>query len=96
MSGRSVWAFIIASHYKAHPDRTRIFYRTCEKKQQIECKVFLCDSVIGHACPQVHIGPCVGPQEREHRTIVELLIIYNFQSLVNREYGDGSFSFSEY
>ena len=29
-----------ASHYTAHTDRTRIFYRTCEKKQQIECIVF--------------------------------------------------------
>ena len=40
-----------ASHCKAHTDWTRtILYRTCEKKQQIECKVFLCDSFIGHAC----------------------------------------------
>ena len=29
-----------ASHCKAQTDRTRIFYRACEKKQQIECKVF--------------------------------------------------------
>ena len=39
----------------AHTDRTRIFYRTCEKKQQIEC-IFLCDSVIAHACQNI-IGP---------------------------------------
>lgn len=33
------------------------------------------------------------PQVREHGTIEELFKIYNFQSLVNHEYGDSSFSF---
>ena len=37
-----------AGHCKAHTDETRIFCSTCEEKQQIECKVFLCDSVIGY------------------------------------------------
>ena len=59
MSGRSVWAFTMASRRRAivnaHTDRMRIFYRTCEKKQQIEC-IFLCDSVIAHTCQNI-IGP---------------------------------------
>ena len=67
MSGRSVWA---ASHCKAHTDRTRIFYRTCEKKQQIEC-IFLCDSVIAHACQNI-IGP-TGERARDNSRAINNL-----------------------
>ena len=38
MSGRSVWAFTMASRRRAvvtaHTDQTRIFYRACEMKQK--------------------------------------------------------------
>ena len=51
-----------------------------------------CDSVIGHACQNI-IGPTGERAWDNSRTIY--LIIYNFQSLVNREYDDRSFSFSE-
>ena len=57
-----------ASHCKVHTDRTRIFYRSCEKKQQIVCRVFLCDSVIGHACQSI-IGP-TGERARDNSTTV--------------------------
>ena len=75
-----------ASHCKAHTDRTRIFCRTCEKKRYNEGKVFLCDSVIGHTCQNI-IGP-TGESARDKK----LLTIHNLQSLVNRGYGDRSFS----
>ena len=81
-----------ASQCKRHIDRTRICYRTCEKKQQIGCKVFLCDSVIGHAFQNI-IGS-TGEREIE-RARDNSRTVYNFPSLVNREYGERSFSFSE-
>ena len=60
-----------ASHCKAQTDRTQIFYRACEKKQQIECKVFSCDSVIGHACQNI-IGPTGETAQDNSRTIYNL------------------------
>ena len=57
-----------ASHYKAHTGRTRIFYRTCEKRQQIECKVFLYDSLIRHACQNI-IGP-TGERVRDNSSLI--------------------------
>ena len=62
-----------ASYCKVHTDGTRIFFRSCEKKQKIECKVFSCGSVIGHACQNI-IGP-TGERERDNsRTIGDSII----------------------
>ena len=60
-----------ASHCKAYTDRTRIFYSTCEKEQQIECKVFFCDSVIGPAYENV-ICPTGESARDNSRTINNL------------------------
>ena len=57
-----------ASHCKAHTDRTRIFYRTCEKKQQIECQVFECDLVIEHAGQNIIVP--TGATARENSRII--------------------------
>ena len=54
--GKSCPEFELIDRYGCPTDRMRIFYRACEKKQQIECKLFLCDSVIRHACQNI-IGP---------------------------------------
>ena len=74
MSVRSVWAFTMASRRRTiendHTDRTRIFYRTCEKKQQIEC-IFLCDSVIAHACQNI-TGP-TGERARDNSRAINNL-----------------------
>ena len=68
MNGRSVWAFTMANRRRTIVKPIQIgseyFYRTCEKKQQIERKVFLCDSVIGHACQSI-IGP-TGERARDN------------------------------
>ena len=63
MSGRS--------HCKAHIDRTRKFYRTCEKKQPIECQVFPCDLVIGHVCQNI-TGPTGETARDNSRTVYNL------------------------
>ena len=60
-----------ANHCRAHTDRTGMFYCTCEKKQQIECKAFLCDSAIGHACQNI-IGPTGVRARHNSRTINNL------------------------
>ena len=86
MSGRSVWAFTMASRRRAIVRPIQIGRGLVKRNIIWKAKYFLCDSVIGHTCQNI-IGP-TGESARDKK----LLTIHNLQSLVNRGYSDRSFS----
>ena len=93
MKQRSVWAFTMARLRLAIVELIQIgrkyFTVLVKRDNKLNAKYFYAIRSL-----DMHVKISLVPLEREHGTIVELFIIYNFQSMVNREYGD-RFSFSE-
>ena len=94
MSGRSVRAFTMAGRKRAIVNPIQIvreyFIVLVKRNNKLNAKYL---NAIWSLNMQVKIS--LVPQERQHGKIVELFVLYNFQSLAHREYGDRSFSFSK-